>query len=136
MVSCRKNRTFTYGRIHIGGGMSLTEFLVALEKAGSALYLDDEGTLRVRGTIPEHLRPVIRGNKGHIVGYLKAVQETVALGNLVDSLPDGKRKRELFQQWEQVYERSVFLEGLDLYLLFNTEKTEVVLAGGRGTTAE
>jgi len=116
--------------------MNLTEFLVALQKAGSALYLDDEGTLRVRGPFPEHLRPVLRGNKGHIVGYLKAVQETVALGNLVDSLPDGKRKRELFQQWEQVYERSVFLEGLDLYLLFNTEKTEVVLAGGRGTTAE
>ena len=115
--------------------MSLTEFLVALEKAGSALYLDDEGTLRVRGTIPEHLRPVIRGNKGHIVGYLKAVQETVALGNLVDSLPDGKRKRELFRQWEQAYERTVFLEGLDLYPLLNTGKTEVVLAGGKGTTA-
>ena len=112
--------------------MNLTEFLVALQKAGSALYLDDEGTLRVRGTIPERFLTVIRGNKGHIVGYLKAVQETVALG-LVDSLPDGKRKRELFQQWEQAYERSVFLEGLDLYPLLNTEKTEVVLTGGKGT---
>ena len=115
--------------------MSLTEFFVALERAGVSLYLDDEGTLRVRGTIPEHFLTVIRGNKGHIVGYLKAVQETVALGNLVDSLPDGKRKRELFQQWEQAYERTVFLEGLDLYPLLNTGKTEVVLAGGKGTTA-
>ena len=115
--------------------MHLTDFFVALEKAGVSLYLDDEGALRIRGTVPEHLRPVIRGNKGHIVGYLKAAQETVALGNLLDSLPDGKRKEELFKQWNQAYERTVFLEGLDLYPLLNTGKTEVVLTGGKGTTA-